>query len=162
MTSFTRLGIGLLWVVPACAPATPDNSADVAALRQADSAYSASVKALDAAGVASHYAADAVTYPPNEATVTGSGAFQEYATGFMSVPGMSVSTTGDAVVVVSQSGDLGYTVNLLDVAIKDSSANTTNERFRDLHIWRKDAAGNWKIVYDIWNSERPLVTPPQH
>ena len=70
--------------------------------------------------------------------------------------------TGDPVVAVSQSGDLGYTVNLLDVAIRDSSGNTTNERFRDLHIWRKDAAGNWKVVYDIWNSERPLATPPQH
>jgi ketosteroid isomerase-like protein len=143
----------------ACAAAATDNAADVAALRQADSAYSASLKALDAAGAASHYADDASGYPPNGPTVTGGEGFRQYAAAFMAAPGLSISPAPGNTVVVAQSGDLGYTVTMVHATFKDSLGNATEEPLRDLHIWRKDAAGNWKIIYDIWNSERPLAAP---
>jgi ketosteroid isomerase-like protein len=27
------------------------------------------------------------------------------------------------------------------------------QRLRDVHLWRKQADGSWKVVVDVWNME---------
>ncbi len=141
----------------ACAPAT-DTAADQDALRRADSAYSAGMRTLDVPGLTALYAPDAAMYPPNEATISGLDEVRQYVTAFAGAPGLSMTPRLESL-VVSQSGDLGYTVNLVDIATKDSAGNIATDRLRDVHFWRKDASGQWRIMHDFWNSERPVAPP---
>lgn len=141
----------------ACAPAR-DSAADQDALRRADSAYSVGMRTLDVPGLTALYAADVAIYPPNEATISGLDAARQYATAFAAVPGLSMAPRLETL-LVSQSGDVGYTVNVIDIATKDSLGNPATDRLRDVHFWRKDASGEWRIAHDIWNSERPLAAP---
>ena len=141
----------------ACAPAGT-SAADQDALRRADSTYSAGMRTLDVPGLTTLYAADAAMYPPNEATISGLEAVRQYATAFAAAPGLSMTPRLETL-AVSQSGDLGYTVNTVDVSTKDSLGNTATDRLRDVHFWRKDSAGQWRIVHDFWNSERAAAAP---
>jgi len=152
MNSFRAVAPTLvLSTLVACAPAS-DNAASTAALRQADSAYSAHMRTLDVAGLTALYANDAVMHPPNEPTVSGIEAVRTFAATFASVPGLTMSARLE-LVEVSASGDLGYTVNIVDMSTTDSLGATVTGRLRDVHVWKQDSAGQWKIVEDIWNSD---------
>jgi len=138
------------FVIGACAQ-QPDSVVEQTALRQADSAYTAGMRALDVPGLVALYAADAVMYPPGEPTRTGLDAIREYATAFASTPGLTMSAELQTV-MVSQSGDLGYTINLVNATYNDARGKPVSERLRDVHFWRKEAGGKWKLVLDVWNA----------
>jgi ketosteroid isomerase-like protein len=61
-------------------------------------------------------------------------------------------------VVVSSSGDLGYTLGIGEITMEGPDGEPVVETIRDFHVWRKDAAGEWKLAVDIWNSPEP---PPE-
>ena len=134
----------------------PDPVAEQASLRSADSAYTAIVRMLDVPRLVAMYAPDAVMYPPGEATRTGLDAIREFATAFASAPGLTM-TAELQTATVSQSGDLGYTVNLVDATFNDAEGNPVTERLRDVHFWRKDASDQWKVVLDVWNTMPPAT-----
>ncbi len=138
------------FVIGACAQ-QPDSAIEQTALRQADSAYTAGMLALDVPGLVGLYAADAVMYPPGESTRTGLDAIREYATTFASTPGLTM-TAELQTVMVARSGDLGYTINLVQATYKDARGKPVSERLRDVHVWRKDAGGKWKLGLDVWNA----------
>lgn len=153
-----RAGLAVTLLIPAaCAPGEPtvDLAAETAALRAAADAYHAAAQALDASGVSVLYADDAVAYPPNEPTVEGRAGFEEYAAAFVSAPGMQMSF-GTPEVVVGAGGDLGYTYAEVSASFQGPDGETVNETLRDVHLWRKDASGAWKVAVDIWNSPNPL------
>ena len=138
------------FVIGACTQ-QPDSAVGQTALRQADSAYTAGMRALDVPGLVALYAADAVMYPPGEPTRTGLDAIREYATVFAATPGLRMSAELQTL-MVSRSGDLGYTINLVNATYNDARGKPVGERLRDVHFWRKDAGGKWKLVVDVWNA----------
>ena len=50
----------------------------------------------------------------------------------------------------SAGGDMGYTLNLLALSFDGPDGVPVVEHLRDLHIWRREAEGAWRIVEDIW------------
>jgi uncharacterized protein (TIGR02246 family) len=131
--------------------AAQPNPADAAAtLRSADSAYSAGLRAMDVPGLVALYAPDAVMYPPGGANVVGIDAVREYVKEFAATPGLKMNAERQTI-VVSQSGDLGYVINWVQMTAVDAKGKPMAERFRDIHLWRRDASGQWKVVVDFWN-----------
>ncbi len=148
--------------VGACAPApqepTVDIAAETAALRDAVAAYNEAGEAKNAAAMAALYADNAVAFPPNEATLEGPGAFEAFVEEVAGIEGFALAF-GDTEVVVGAGGDLGYSIGPASLTMPgpDGEMVTTDER--DVHIWRKQADGSWKIVVDIWNAPAPPAAP---
>ncbi|HUE89881.1 MAG TPA: DUF4440 domain-containing protein [Vicinamibacterales bacterium] len=141
----------------ACAPEPPsaDLDAERAALREADGRYTRLMTAKDAEGVSALYAPDATMYPPDGPTVSGLEAVRAFAAEFTGVPGLTIGSVRPLVVEVSRDGDLGYTINAVEMTVPDEAGNPVTERLRDVHLWRKQADGSWKVVVDVWNAEPP-------
>ena len=137
----------LLGACAARQPAPAPN--DEAGLRTADSLYVVGVRNMDIPGLVAHYAPDAIALPPDAAPLTNHDAIREFLTGFAALPQLKMN---DESQTVSVSGDLGYTVNLIHATFVDPQGKPVSERMRDVHVWRRDASGQWKIVMDIWNS----------
>jgi len=106
---------------------------------------------MDVPGLVALYAPDAVMYPPGEPNVVGIDAVREFAKAFAATPSLTMSAERQTI-VVSQSGDLGYVVNWVQTTAVDAHGKPTAERSRDIHLWRRDATGQWKVVVDFWNA----------
>lgn len=140
----------------ACAPpeAVVDEAAEVEALAAVAEAYHAAAAALDADAVSAFYAADAVMYPPELAAVRGIEAVREYAAGFTSAPGIEIAFELTEA-VISGDASMGYTMGVGKSVFDGPDGEPVTESLRDFHVWVKDAAGEWKLVVDIWNSPDP-------
>jgi ketosteroid isomerase-like protein len=56
---------------------------------------------------------------------------------------------------VSRSGDLGYTSGTTGMTFKDASGKTVAYKGKYLTVWKKQADGSWKVLYDMFNSDLP-------
>ncbi len=54
---------------------------------------------------------------------------------------------------VARSGELGYTSGTTDLTFKDASGKTVTSKGNYLTVWKKDAAGSWKVLFDSFNFE---------
>lgn len=54
---------------------------------------------------------------------------------------------------ISASGDLGYTIGRWTYSVTDSSGATQSSKGRYVTIWKKQADGNWKYVFDTGTSD---------
>jgi uncharacterized protein (TIGR02246 family) len=152
--------LGLTVVVGACAPATaPDTRAqDEAAIRAAETAWSAAAQAKDLEKAISYYAPDGSTLAPNEPRATGTAEIRKAWDSMLSAPGMNLSwTTGS--VDVARSGDMAYSTGAYTMSLTGPDGKPMSDRGKYATIWKKQADGNWKAVVDVFNSDLPL-TPP--
>jgi len=162
MKSAILVVTGLALAMAACAPQAPsvDVAAETEALRDAAARYNAAVEALDAPGVAAFYADDCRSMPPNEATLIGPAAFQAFLAEASTIEGFAVSLEPPDV-VVGAGGDVGYTVGNVQITAPGPDGELETVEERDVHVWRKQADGTWKLVVDIWNSQTPLAEPEE-
>jgi ketosteroid isomerase-like protein len=58
---------------------------------------------------------------------------------------------------VSRSGDLGYTSGATGMTFKDASGKTVVYKGKYLTVWKKQADGSWKVLYDMFNSDMPTA-----
>ncbi len=52
--------------------------------------------------------------------------------------------------------DLAYTVNSYDYTYHAEGTQPQWHRTKNVHIWKRDATGHWKLHVDIWNSDVPM------
>lgn len=148
------LAAAILVATGSCGAEVPpvDLDAERAALRAADSLYTRLATAKDAEGVSELYTTDATIYPPAGPTVRGIDGVREFAAEFTAIPGLAMSFR-PLVIEVSRDGDMGYTINAVEITVFDEAGNPVTELTRDFHLWRKQDDGNWKVAVDIWNAE---------
>ena len=154
--------IGLTVALTACAPAAPaiDIAAETEALQAAVNAYSAAGEARDSAAMAVFYADDGLAMPPNDGNVEGPAGFAGFVEEGFGLEGFAL-TVDAPTVVVGSGGDLGYSYGTIQLTMPGPDGELVTDEERDVHIWRKQADGTWKIVIDIWNSTMPLPTPDE-
>jgi ketosteroid isomerase-like protein len=128
------------------------------ALRSAAEAYHAAGRALDAAKLASFYGAGSRTLPPGAPDEVGPDGFRKVAEGMLALPDFQASFS-DVQAEVSSGGDMGYTIAVMEASFQGPQGETVQEKFRDFHLWVKDADGSWKVAVDIWNSTLPPASP---
>jgi ketosteroid isomerase-like protein len=60
------------------------------------------------------------------------------------------------VVHMEVSGDLAYTINSYYYTYHGRGEPEQWHKTKNVHIWRRDASGQWKLAVDIWNSDVPI------
>jgi uncharacterized protein (TIGR02246 family) len=155
---FLGLGLGALIAVSACssAPAAVDTTADEAALKAATQTWLTAYNAGDADTIVSLYADDAVLMPPHAGVANGKAAIREFiakdsagakAAGVKLMPGAASAGVN---------GDMGWESG--SYTVTDGSGQTVDSGSY-LSVSRK-VDGKWLYIRDMYNSDRPLPTPP--
>ncbi|MBI1967147.1 MAG: DUF4440 domain-containing protein [Gemmatimonadetes bacterium] len=160
MRTFTAPAALVLGIAAAACGRQPppvDLEAARASLRTADSGYSQTASGKNLEAFVALYEPSATMYPPAEALAQGTEAIRAFAGAFLKDPAFAVRFTPVAVEVAAN-GDMGYTLNTVDITVTGPDGKPATERIRDFHLWRKQADGRWKVVVDIWNAEPPPPT----
>ena len=126
-------------------------------LRKADIAMTTASSARDIERVASFFAEDTITFPPNSPVVSGKDATLKLWSETYANPGFAQSCELQKA-AVSRAGDLGYTIGTYELTVHDADGKPVTDRGRYVSIWEKHGE-DWKLVVDIWNSSMPLVAP---
>ena len=157
--SFLRAssGLALILSLPACV-AEVDLDAQRALLVEADAQYTATANAGDVEGLTALYAPDATRYPPGGEPSHGLDAMRAFAQGVASTPGFHL-TAHPLALETSQGGDMGYTLNLLELTVTGEDGVPEAQWLRDFHVWRREPDGAWRIVEDIWHVMDPAPSP---
>jgi ketosteroid isomerase-like protein len=58
---------------------------------------------------------------------------------------------------VARSGDLGYTTGLYELRLKGAAGGAVVDNGKYLTIWKKEPDGFWRVLFDTFNSDRPLT-----
>ncbi len=143
----------LTTVTPMLAQQAGSANADEKAIRAEAAAWSKAMEAKDAAKFVEFYAADARVLPPNAPAVNGKAARLEYWKKFMATPGLKGSFGPDKV-VVAKSGDLAYEMGTYSLVMNDAKGNPEHETGKYLVVWKKQADGKWKVVADMFSSDK--------
>jgi ketosteroid isomerase-like protein len=100
----------------------------------------------------SFWADDAAVFPPGMRAVTGKAEIKEFVRQSMAMPGFSIrwETTS---VNVSPDGTFAYATGNNRTTMNDSQGNPIITHGKTVTVWRKDPAGKWKCVIDIWNDD---------
>jgi ketosteroid isomerase-like protein len=64
------------------------------------------------------------------------------------------------IVDMDVSGSLAYTVNSYYYTYHAEGADPQWHKTKNVHIWKRDAGGQWKLHVDIWNSDVPMSEFP--
>lgn len=137
---------------PPSAPPPPDAAAARQALLDADRAWSETAKDVDR--FVSFFAPDASFNAPGAPIATGTEAIRAAAKQMMAMPGFNV-TWKAAQADVAASADLGYTRGTYELRFNDASGKPLVDRGKYVTVWKKNGAGEWKVVADIFNSDTP-------
>jgi uncharacterized protein (TIGR02246 family) len=155
MRAATVLALGL--ALGACAPAPPAglSEADKAAIMAQRAAYVQAVNAGDAAGAVGIFAQDGVALMPNAPAIEGKAAITRFYQAFPPVGdfklyGEQIESGGDLVVI---RGSNAY--NMMPPGASTAVADTG----KFVEVWKKQADGTWKLLWDIGNSDRAPAPP---
>lgn len=129
-----------------------DLAAEEATLRGIDQEWAAIAAANeDFERIVSYWSDDAVVVPPGQPPVVGRAGLMEMVTSLAEIPGFAVSWES-VDVEVSPDGQMAYMTGTNAFTLPDSTGRLVTARGRGLTVWQKNAAGEWKCVYDIWNN----------
>lgn len=120
-------------------------------LIRTDQAWSAAAaEGKDVEKVVAFWAEDAKVVPAGEPVLTGKSAIRDYVAQSFATPGFSIRwKTLDA--TVSDDGTMGYTTAESTFTFPGPDGKLVTATGRGVAVWRRDASGAWKCVYDAWN-----------
>jgi uncharacterized protein (TIGR02246 family) len=132
---------------------------DMSRLERGVAAFYDAVNAGDADAVVALLTDDAIMMPNNGDMVVGKEAVEQIwragaASGFTIRDLRSVE--------VSSSGDIGYRVNSYFYGFVQEGTETDWHKTKNVHIWRRQPDGSWKLHIDIWNSSIPSHAASPH
>ena len=105
----------------------------------------------DAAGVASLYAPKGRILPPNNDTVEGRGAIEEFVKGFLAV-GAKLSFSADR---VYEGGDLVIAVGSYRLQLNPPGAEAQDDKGKYIEVLQRQGDGSLQLVEDMFNSSVP-------
>ncbi|CAN5535568.1 hypothetical protein BH20VER3_BH20VER3_11650 [soil metagenome] len=123
-------------------------------LRALDDEWSAAAGAKDIDKVVSYYADDVVVAGPNAASATTKQAIHDSWKEMLTAPGAAISWKASKV-EVAKSGEMAYIHGTYEYSMTDASGKPVKDRGKYGEIFKKQAAGSWKVVFDMWNSDLP-------
>src|SRR5271168_2366422 len=137
----------------------------VAAKSQANASAEDSIRAADAAWEKTYEAKvvdKAVAFVdeqgsllwPNSPVATGKNAVTKLTASAFAIPDFKLVWHPDKV-GVARSGDLGYTSGSYSWSFKDASGKTVLDKGKYLTVWKKQADGSWKVLFDMFNTDLP-------
>jgi uncharacterized protein (TIGR02246 family) len=134
------------------APAAGTSSIDAAIKAVAD-AYTKATLAGDAKAIAALYTEDAVEMPPNQPSVKGRAAIQEYYE--KQFAGTKITQLSLIHLETHGVGDRGYDVGTYQQHVAPSSGAGVDDTGKYVVILKR-TGGAWKVAYAIYSSDRPM------
>ncbi|MBS1545590.1 MAG: DUF4440 domain-containing protein [Bacteroidetes bacterium] len=134
----------------ACQSGTANLEAEVAALTAAAKSYNDNAAALNLDAAKLSYSNTARMMAPDAETVKGKEAIGSFIDGFKNLKELKVGFT-DVEVSIDPDGKTGYSTAIESVSYNAPNGGTVMETVRDIHVWKKQADGSWKIELDTWN-----------
>ena len=107
----------------------------------------------DTAGMASIYTEDAIVMPPNTPVVRGRAAMNAMNAGMFA--SISVTDMKFATSDLILTGDYAIETGSYQMTIKPKNAPQLVDDGKYISIWQKQADGSWKMIRDIFNSDKP-------
>lgn len=95
-------------------------------------------------------AEDAVLMPDHWTLIEGKEAVAEV---FRGGEGWVFRLRDREIVRAEVSGDLAYTVNSYFYTYHRADGEPQWHKTKNVHVWRRDDVGAWKLAVDIWNSD---------
>ena len=151
----------VVMVLASCGTAQPPASApvdtraqDEAAIRAAAGGWGQAIAEKNLEQTLSYYADDAWVLPQNEPIAKTADQRRSVWAAFFAMPGASNMEGDIARIEVARSGDLAVEYGTFAMTMNDKSGKpvTQNEKF--VVTWRKQADGKWKVIADIWNTDK--------
>ena len=140
--------IALATVLAGCA-SMPE--ADRDALMKRDREWAAVATRSDVEGILVFWTEDATVVPPSAPVIRGKAAIRDYVQKSLAIPGFKIQWNPESA-AISADGTLGYTTGENAVTIPSSDGKFITIAGRYTTVWRRERAGDWKCVIDIWNS----------
>ena len=139
--------------IAACATQTApiNQETERSQLEAANVAFTGAVSAFDLEGIMSWISEDALFYPPDAEMLSDNASVRALFEAGLSDPNAAAEFEHLSS-AISEDGSMGYTVSMLHFTYTAPDGSITTDHDRDLHIWRKDSSGNWKVTLDMWNS----------
>lgn len=91
---------------------------------------------------------------PNDPVATGKAAITKLTASAFAIPDFKLVWQPEKV-GVARSGNLGYTSGTYVWTFKDASGKPVSDRGKYLTVWRKQADGSWKVLFDMFNTDLP-------
>ncbi|WP_430905776.1 YybH family protein [Maribacter sp. 2-571] len=99
---------------------------------------------------------DGIMMAPDQPLLQGHEKIRKVLSEFQSIPGFNV-TWEPQQAFVSESGDLGYTIDKMLVSFEDENGSTVKQFEKVVSIWKKNEEGVWKMAVDVWNTDPTLT-----
>lgn len=138
---------------PAQTAAPKKPAVDTAAIRQLGEARLEALAAKNTDTYLGAYAEDAIWMPPNADSIIGKAAAKARLEGSLKDVTFSVSQKTEEQLVAGDECVIERGTFIATRTEKDGK-ETAPVVGSYLSVWKKQADGQWKIVYDIWNNNR--------
>ncbi|HMC74684.1 MAG TPA: DUF4440 domain-containing protein [Terriglobales bacterium] len=150
-----KLAMAVLILVPvAMAQANAKKSSDAEnRIRALDSEWSQAAQSKDVDKMVSYYSDDASAFPFNAPIATGKEQIRQLWSALMAKPGFSLSFAPTKI-DVAKSNDLAYEAGTFELKMNDAQNNPTTTNGKYVVCWKKSAKGEWKVQFDIFNTDK--------
>ena len=118
-------------------------------------AHVAALNARDAAGWTGVFTADAVQMPPNAPANIGRANIRSWAEAFLGAFSVKFALS---VTELQVAGDRAIESGAYTIAMTpDAGGPAMEDVGKYITVYQRDAAGDWAVARDIWNSDRPVL-----
>ena len=136
-------------------PAPVDTRAqDEAAIRAAAQDWGKAIGDKNLEQTLSYYADDAWVYPQNAPVAKTPDQRRSVWAAFFATPGASDMEGDITRVDVARSGDLALEYGTFAMTMNDKKGKPITETEKYIVAWKKQADGKWKVIADIWNTDK--------
>jgi uncharacterized protein (TIGR02246 family) len=134
--------------------ASSDSAAAAAAIRAQFDGHVAAHRRGDPAGAAAMYADDVRLIGPDGDESRGRAAMAKFYRDMQDR--WTLDEYNYATEEIVASGDLAYQIGLWWFRMHDKTGRAAGGRFQFLAVWRRDAAGEWKMERSLWTPTAPV------
>ena len=138
---------------PAAAPADT-RAQDETAIRAAAQDWGKAINDKNLDQTVSFYAEDAWIYPQNAPIAKTADQRRSVWETFFATPGASDMEGDITRVEVARSGDLAMEFGTFAMTMNDKKGKPVTENEKYVVTWKKQADGKWKVIADIWNTDK--------
>jgi|SRR5579862_369768 len=122
-------------------------------IREADKAWSHAVDSKNLDKSVSFYADDASLLPSNAPIANGTEQIRKFWSQLMSKPGFGL-TFAPSKIVFSKTHDMAYEIGTFALKLNDPQGMPTGTLGKYIVVWRKQPKHGWKVVADIFNTDK--------
>jgi len=139
---------------PAAAAAVDTSAQDQADIRATADAWGKAIENKNLDETVSFYADDAWVYPQNAPIAKTADQRRSVWAAFFATPGASDMEGNIERIEVARSADLAVEYDTFAMTMNDKKGKSITETEKSVVTWKKQADGKWKVIADIWNTNK--------